>query len=70
MKGIKANKTLDEEKQICAGHKLEARKVNFYRYDNKSGKIHFTETEPISGYKSGIRLKVFHIKVLLSTKTP
>ena len=65
MKGINASKTLDEEKQICAGHKLEARKVKFYNYSNQSGMIKFTETEPISGYKSGIRLKVSQMNFLL-----
>ena len=53
MDGINSNKTLNEAKQLCVGHKLELTEPIFYEYEGEVPReIKFEKMKRIENYKS------------------
>ena len=51
--GMDSNKTLNEEKQLCVGHKLELTEPIFYEYEGEVPReIKFKKMMPIVNYRS------------------
>ena len=67
MKGIKSEKILQEDKQLCAGNKIKWKRPVFYEYEGAGKNISFKKIKRIISYQTprdNVQLVNIYITIL------